>query len=203
MATTTRRRAGNITISWSRFENHRKTVLIGTSRRHPADRFITATLHHNYYTRTVQRHPRVRYAKVDIYNNYVEGWGTDGSFGVDPTRYEDVTSGNGIVTTCGGQVLVEGNIFERKSYSQEAALEYSASDDPAGSCKRGSATYSNYGAGRSLNNWRRDGGGGLPTANSFQESLVFGRPYAAYSLQNNVQQNEAFRVQLMSLPGSK
>jgi pectate lyase len=63
-----------VTASWNRFQNHDKTMLIGSS-----DTGATATgdkgklrvtLHHNFFDNTGQRTPRVRFGQVHVYNNY-------------------------------------------------------------------------------------------------------------------------------------
>ena len=60
-----------VTVSWNRFENHDKVMLIGSSDGANADRnHLKVTLHHNLFEGTGQRTPRVRFGQVHIYNNY-------------------------------------------------------------------------------------------------------------------------------------
>ena len=60
-----------VTVSWNRFENHDKVMLIGSSDGATADRNrLRVTLHHNLFDGTGQRTPRVRFGKVHVYNNY-------------------------------------------------------------------------------------------------------------------------------------
>lgn len=60
-----------VTVSWNRFENHDKVMLIGSSDSASADRNrLKVTLHHNLFDGTGQRTPRVRFGQVHIYNNY-------------------------------------------------------------------------------------------------------------------------------------
>jgi pectate lyase len=63
-----------VTVSWNRFQNHDKTMLIGSS-----DTGATAagdkgklrvTLHHNFFDNLGQRTPRVRFGQVHLFNNY-------------------------------------------------------------------------------------------------------------------------------------
>lgn len=60
-----------VTVSWNRFENHDKLMLIGSSDNAPADvGKLRVTLHHNLFDALGQRGPRVRFGQVHIYNNY-------------------------------------------------------------------------------------------------------------------------------------
>ena len=64
--------ADYITISYSTFENHNKTMLIGSSgfKNIWDEGKLHVTLHHNYFHNIVQRLPRVRFGQVHVYNNY-------------------------------------------------------------------------------------------------------------------------------------
>lgn len=74
-----------VTVSWNRFRNHDKMMLIGSSDNAPADRGkLRVTLHHNLFDGIGQRAPRVRFGQVHVYNNlydlrstpnYVYTWG--------------------------------------------------------------------------------------------------------------------------------
>lgn len=60
-----------VTVSWNRFENHDKVMLIGSSDSTLYDTGrLRVTLHHNMFDGTGQRTPRVRFGQVHIYNNY-------------------------------------------------------------------------------------------------------------------------------------
>jgi pectate lyase len=62
-----------VTVSWNRFENHDKVMLIGSSDSASADRGkLNVTLHHNLFEDVGQRVPRVRFGKVHVYNNFYE-----------------------------------------------------------------------------------------------------------------------------------
>ncbi|MFI8951325.1 polysaccharide lyase family 1 protein [Streptomyces sp. NPDC053750] len=59
-----------ITVSWSRFADHDKAMLIGNSDSATGDRGrLRVTLHHNEFASVAQRSPRVRFGQVHLYNN--------------------------------------------------------------------------------------------------------------------------------------
>ena len=69
------RAATDVTISWCKFSNHRKVMLIGSDPDQTDDRNIRVTLHHNWFKRTNSGHPRLRFGKVHAFNNYYDRWG--------------------------------------------------------------------------------------------------------------------------------
>lgn len=57
------------TVSWTRFSNHRKTLLINSGTDHPEDvGTLNTTLHHNWFDGSHTRNPRVGYGKVHVFN---------------------------------------------------------------------------------------------------------------------------------------
>lgn len=59
-----------VTISWSRFSGHDKTMLIGGSDKHEGDAgALRVTLHHNLWVDIKERAPRVRFGQVHLVNN--------------------------------------------------------------------------------------------------------------------------------------
>jgi pectate lyase len=74
-----------VTVSWNRYYDHDKTMLIGSTNT-PTDDLgkLRVTLHHNEFDTILQRAPRVRFGQVDVYDNdyripadsgYVYSWG--------------------------------------------------------------------------------------------------------------------------------
>ncbi|HEY0735961.1 MAG TPA: hypothetical protein VGD69_13695 [Herpetosiphonaceae bacterium] len=66
-----------VTVSWNRFTDHDKTMLIGstdnpgTPGSPTSDRGkLRVTVHHNLFANVGQRAPRVRFGQVHVYNNY-------------------------------------------------------------------------------------------------------------------------------------
>jgi len=84
-----------ITVSWNRFADHDKLMLIGSSDTAPADvGKLSVTIHHNLFSNVGQRAPRVRYGKVHVFDNvydipsaagytYTWGVGTDSKLYVE------------------------------------------------------------------------------------------------------------------------
>jgi pectate lyase len=62
-----------VTVSWNRFRNHDKVMLIGSSDTATADRGrLRVTLHHNVFDSVNQRSPRVRFGQVHVHNNFYD-----------------------------------------------------------------------------------------------------------------------------------
>jgi pectate lyase len=59
-----------VTISWNRFLEHDKVMLIGSSDNIADRNFLNVTIHHNFFKGVGQRVPRVRFGKVHVYNNF-------------------------------------------------------------------------------------------------------------------------------------
>ncbi|MEM7028056.1 MAG: cadherin domain-containing protein [Chloroflexota bacterium] len=111
--------SNNVTVSWSRFQDHDKVMLIGSSDNEPEDEAITVTMHHNYFVNTVQRHPRLRYGKVHAFNNYLDKW-----------------RGYGMASTANGQIFSENNVFEADGLRDRGLLfEISGSGGPQGNTR--------------------------------------------------------------------
>jgi pectate lyase len=78
-----------ITVSWCKFVDHDKTMLIGSSDDDiEDDNHLTVTVHHNYFLGCRQRLPMVRYGAVHVYNNYYKMNGKLSSSYVIDVRYK-------------------------------------------------------------------------------------------------------------------
>ncbi|MFB4271202.1 polysaccharide lyase family 1 protein [Nonomuraea sp. GTA35] len=85
-----------VTVSWNRFHDHDKTLLLGHDDDNGAQDIgrLRVTYHHNYFDASDQRHPRVRFSELThVYNNYYR----DNSYGVASTN--------------DAKILMEGNYF--------------------------------------------------------------------------------------------
>ncbi|GKQ38295.1 polysaccharide lyase family 1 protein [Streptomyces sp. A012304] len=61
-----------VTVSWNRFQDHDKNMLIGNGDGLAAIDAgkLKVTMHHNRFDGILQRSPRVRFGQVDVYNNH-------------------------------------------------------------------------------------------------------------------------------------
>ena len=100
-----------VTVSWNRFVDHDKVMLVGSSDKAPADvGKLRVTLHHNLYANVVQRGPRVRYGQVHIYNDFYvigENDGYDYSWGVGVQSH----------------IYAENNFFEMGSVTPDQIIK--------------------------------------------------------------------------------
>ncbi|MBD3265434.1 pectate lyase [bacterium] len=63
-----------VTVSWTRFSNHHKTMLINSGTSQPEDMgTLKTTIHHCWYDGSDTRNPRVGYGKVHIFNCLYNG----------------------------------------------------------------------------------------------------------------------------------
>lgn len=65
-----------VTVSWTKFSNHHKTMLINSGTSQPEDAgFLKTTIHHCWYDGSNTRNPRVGYGFVHIFNCFYNGNG--------------------------------------------------------------------------------------------------------------------------------
>lgn len=111
--------ATDITISWSRFSNHSKVMLIGSSGTDTRTRNSRVTLHHNFFDRTVQRHPRLRHGTVHAFNNVLRQW-----------------QSYGMSSTWDAMLLSERNVFDASASEPRAIITTSVGDpEPRGNAR--------------------------------------------------------------------
>lgn len=116
-----------VTVSWNKFFNHDKTMLLGHSDGNGSqDRgHLRVSYHHNWFDGTTQRHPRVRFGNpVHVYNNYYGGVGD-----------------YGVASTMEAGVLVEGNYFE----NTDSPCELGQGSSPEGKLVARDNTFVNSG----------------------------------------------------------
>jgi pectate lyase len=68
----------DVTVSWNKFSDHDKVLLISANDNDTEDKNTRVTLHHNWFKETKQRHPRIRHGKLHAYNNFIDRWGDYG-----------------------------------------------------------------------------------------------------------------------------
>jgi pectate lyase len=58
-----------VTVSWTRFSKHHKTMLINSGTSQPEDSgYLNTTIHHCWFDGSDTRNPRVGYGKVHVFN---------------------------------------------------------------------------------------------------------------------------------------
>ncbi|MCB0216879.1 MAG: polysaccharide lyase family 1 protein [Chloroflexi bacterium] len=100
------REASDVTVSWSRFENHVKGMLIGANDWDPSAAVIRVSLHHNWFHDVQRRLPKLRYGRAHAYNNLVERW-----------------HGPAVEVGFGGQIRLEGNVYLPDPDKSKAIVE--------------------------------------------------------------------------------
>jgi pectate lyase len=114
-----------ITVSWNRFADHDKLMLIGSSDTAAADvGKLSVTIHHNLFTNVGQRAPRVRFGKVHVFDNVYEvptaqGYTYTWGVGIDAKLYVD----NNVIRTGAGIGLEKIiRVFSGKAIHVSATL---------------------------------------------------------------------------------
>jgi pectate lyase len=137
-----------VTVSWSAFREHDKTMLIGSSDTTTADTGkLRVTLHHDLFDNVLERAPRVRFGQVHVFDNlyvipdaapYGYSWGVgvssrtvaENNFfqtvsGLDPSRFITVFKGTAIHAT---GTLVNGRSAR---HAVDVVAAYNAVNSPA------------------------------------------------------------------------
>jgi pectate lyase len=69
-------RSDYVTVSWTRFSDHHKTMLINSGTSQPEDAgTLNTTIHHCWFDGSNTRNPRVGYGQVHIFNSLYNGNG--------------------------------------------------------------------------------------------------------------------------------
>ena len=89
------RGATDVTVSWNRFHDHGKVMLINLAEDSSLPEPSRVTVHHNVFAHTARRDPYVRFALVHAYNNHLVDW-----------------YGSGMSADTGAQLASEANVFE-------------------------------------------------------------------------------------------
>ena len=136
-----------VTVTWNRFADHDKVMLIGSSDSATADRGkLNVTLHHNLFARLNQRAPRVRFGQVHVYNNLYdvdnpEGYSYSWGVGVESKLYAEdnffrtapgITPDRLIRRFSGTAIHVGDTLLNGHSKHDHAALleAYNAANEP-------------------------------------------------------------------------
>lgn len=140
--------ANFVTVSYNRYTNHDKTMLIGSTNTPGVDvGALKVTLHHNAFVGTLQRTPRVRFGQVDVYDNLFQvpadqpfeyGWGVGVQSAIyAENNYVDLAAGvtpDRFIFDWGGTALTETGTWVRVGDAPAAPVSllgaYNASHDP-------------------------------------------------------------------------
>jgi pectate lyase len=137
-----------VTVSWNRFRNHDKTMLIGSSDNAPADvGKLRVTIHHNVFQDSGQRSPRVRYGQVHVFNNYYvignpETYGYSWGVGIQSQIYAEnnffkitiATAPSGFIARFNGTAIYAAGTFVSgfgQANSVDVVAAYNAVNTPA------------------------------------------------------------------------
>jgi len=77
----------NITISWSRFLDHKKVSLAWQDTDGQPTPGMQVTWHHNHFDHTTVRNPRFHYGRAHYVNNFVDEWWQSGAASYDEAQF--------------------------------------------------------------------------------------------------------------------
>ena len=132
-----------VTVSWSRFADHDKSLLWGNGDAVTTDAGkLRITLHHCYFAGLVQRAPRVRYGQVHVYDNlydvaadsgYLYSWGVGYQSAIyaenNAFRLTGPFSAQNIIGNYGGTAIHESGTLVNGVHTDVLAA-YNAVNDP-------------------------------------------------------------------------
>ncbi|GLY47068.1 polysaccharide lyase family 1 protein [Lentzea sp. NBRC 102530] len=114
-----------VTVSRNRFEEHGKTMLIGSSNTSTTDPGkLRVSVHHNVFRNVLERAPRVRFGQVHVYNNLYEGaqsysWGVGVHSRIfAQNNYVKGIAAEKVVYNWGGTAITDrGNLLNGRPHS--------------------------------------------------------------------------------------
>ena len=137
-----------VTVSWNSYQDHDKTMLIG-STNNPKDDLgkLRVTVHHNEFDNILQRAPRVRFGQVDVFNNYyriapdseyVYSWGVGVQSAIvaekNYVRFASVTKPAQVIYNWGGAAIHAEDNWARLDGHPAAPVDllaaFNAANDP-------------------------------------------------------------------------
>ncbi|MFZ5446898.1 MAG: hypothetical protein ACOZQL_43325 [Myxococcota bacterium] len=105
----------DITLSWLRFENWEKVLLVGNGDAPQSiDGAITVSWHHSWFSGTGRRHPQARYGIVDLWNCFFDDWHMYDWFYLAPYR-----ESFGAQSQDSARVRVESSLFRRLPHTKD------------------------------------------------------------------------------------
>jgi len=76
-----------ITISWSRFAQHKKVSLAWQDAEGSSTEGMHVTWHHNHFDHTTVRNPRFHYGRAHFVNNFIDEWWQSGAASYDGAQF--------------------------------------------------------------------------------------------------------------------
>jgi len=119
-----------ITVSWSKFHDHQKCILISSGDQEVADSVIRITFHHNYFYNCNSRLPSIRFGKAHIFNNLYYNMESginsrmEACVRVERNYFRDAGQGVGMLySPVPGAVQLIDNIFVNTDYTDIPTCE--------------------------------------------------------------------------------
>ncbi|RKT68711.1 pectate lyase [Saccharothrix variisporea] len=129
-----------VTVSYNRFEDHGKTMLIGSSNSSTTDPGkLRVSVHHNVFRNVEERAPRVRFGQVHVYDNlyeagptYIYAWGVgvQSKIVAENNYIKGVPAENVIRHWGGTAITARGNLVDGREVDVVAAFNAAHPDTP-------------------------------------------------------------------------